>query len=77
MKLLQEDSSEPLLLVQELIGIPAAEAQKAQVCFWSAVKSEAARREPFIVLASVSKSSTSLSETRLDGSELNPRLRAR
>ncbi|MEQ2245261.1 Transcription factor coe3 [Ilyodon furcidens] len=68
-KLLQETSSESLLL-EELITIPAARARKAQVCFWRAVESGATRRERFIVLASVSKSSTSLSETRLDGSEL-------
>lgn len=38
--------------------------------FWRLVKSKLARGERSIVLASVSKSSAGLSETRLEGSEL-------
>uniref|UniRef100_A0A665ULB9 IPT/TIG domain-containing protein n=1 Tax=Echeneis naucrates TaxID=173247 RepID=A0A665ULB9_ECHNA len=61
-----------------LINTPAvgAAAWKAQV-FLELVKSKPARGERSIVLASVSKSSPSLSETRLEGSKLEMLLRAR
>lgn len=45
--------------------------------FWRPVKSKVARGDRSIVLASVSKSSAGLSETRLEGIELKLRLRAR